>query len=332
MKKLLLIGIATFWLLSPLEMNSQNNKPATLSMSGNPVFEGWYADPEGIIYGDTYWIYPTWSDLYEKQTFFDCFSSKDLVNWTKHNSILDTTAVKWAKIAMWAPSVISKNNKYYLFFGANDVHPGEIGGIGVAISDRPEGPYKDLIGKPLINENVNGAQPIDQFVFKDDDNTYYMYYGGWGHCNMVKLNDDFTALVPFDDGELYKEVTPQNYTEGPFMFKKNGKYYFMWSEGGWGGPDYSVAYAIADSPFGPFNRIGKILEEDATVATSAGHHSIMHVPNSEDYYIVYHRRPLGDNARDHRVTCIDKMTFDEDRFINPVKITFDGVAARTINR
>lgn len=332
MKKLLLIGIATFWLLSPLEMNSQNNKPATLSMSGNPVFEGWYADPEGIIYGDTYWIYPTWSDLYEKQTFFDCFSSKDLVNWTKHNSILDTTAVKWAKIAMWAPSVISKNNKYYLFFGANDVHPGEIGGIGVAISDRPEGPYKDLIGKPLTNENVNGAQPIDQFVFKDDDNTYYMYYGGWGHCNMVKLNDDFTALVPFDDGELYKEVTPQNYTEGPFMFKKNGKYYFMWSEGGWGGPDYSVAYAIADSPFGPFNRIGKILEEDATVATSAGHHSIMHVPNSEDYYIVYHRRPLGDNARDHRVTCIDKMTFDEDGFINPVKITFDGVAARTINR
>lgn len=330
MKKLLLIGIATFWLLPPLEVNSQNNKPATLSMSGNPVFEGWYADPEGIIYGDTYWIYPTWSDLYEKQTFFDCFSSKDLVNWTKHNSILDTTAVKWAKIAMWAPSVISKNNKYYLFFGANDVHPGEIGGIGVAISDRPEGPYKDLIGKPLINENVNGAQPIDQFVFKDDDNTYYMYYGGWGHCNMVKLNDDFTALVPFDDGELYKEVTPQNYTEGPFMFKKNGKYYFMWSEGGWGGPDYSVAYAIADSPFGPFNRIGKILEEDATVATSAGHHSIMHVPNSEDYYIVYHRRPLGDNARDHRVTCIDSMTFDNNGFINPVKITFDGVKARKI--
>ena len=299
-------------------------------MSGNPVFEGWYADPEGIIYGDTYWIYPTWSDLYEKQTFFDCFSSKDLVNWTKHESVLDTAAVKWAKIAMWAPSVISKNNQYYLFFGANDVHPGEIGGIGVAISDRPEGPYKDLIGKPLINENVNGAQPIDQFVFKDDDNTYYMYYGGWGHCNMVKLNDDFTALVPFDDGEIYKEVTPQNYVEGPFMFKKNGKYYFMWSEGGWGGPDYSVAYAIADSPFGPFNRIGKILEEDATVATSAGHHSIMHVPNSEDYYIVYHRRPLGDKARDHRVTCIDKMTFDKDGFINPVKITFEGVKARKI--
>lgn len=187
--------------------------------SRNPVFQGWYADPEGIIYDDTYWIFPTWSDLYENQTFFDCFSSKDLVNWTKHASVLDTTAVKWAKKAMWAPSVIRKNGKYYIFFGANDVHEGEIGGIGVAVSDRPEGPYKDLLGKPLINEIVNGAQPIDQFVYNDNGH-YYMYYGGWGHCNVVQLNDDFTGLVPFEDGTVYKEVTPENYVEGPFMFKK----------------------------------------------------------------------------------------------------------------
>lgn len=300
--------------------------------SGNPVFEGWYADPEGIIYDDTYWIFPTWSDVYENQTFFDCFSSKDLVNWTKHSFVLDSSAVKWAKKAMWAPSIIRKDGKYYFFFGANDVHEGEIGGIGVAVSDRPDGPYKDLLGKPLINEIVNGAQPIDQFVFHDDDGSYYMYYGGWGHCNIVRLNDDFTGLVPFEDGTIYREVTPENYVEGPFMFKKNGKYYFMWSEGGWGGPDYSVAYAIADSPFGPFKRIAKILQQDPEVATSAGHHSVMHVPGSEDYYIVYHRRPLNDTARDHRVTCIDRMTFDENGFINPVKMTFEGVSARTIKK
>lgn len=300
--------------------------------SGNPVFEGWYADPEGIIYDDTYWIFPTWSDVYENQTFFDCFSSKDLVNWTKHSSVLDSSAVKWAKKAMWAPSIIRKDGKYYFFFGANDVHEGEIGGIGVAVSDRPDGPYKDLLGKPLINEIVNGAQPIDQFVFHDDDGSYYMYYGGWGHCNIVRLNDDFTGLVPFEDGTVYREVTPENYVEGPFMFKKNGKYYFMWSEGGWGGPDYSVAYAIADSPFGPFKRIAKILQQDPEVATSAGHHSVMHVPGSEDYYIVYHRRPLNDTARDHRVTCIDRMTFNENGFINPVKMTFEGVPARTIKK
>ena len=137
-------------------------------------------------------------------------------------------------------------------------------------------------------------------------------------------------MVPFEDGTMYKEITPENYVEGPFMLKKDGKYYFMWSEGGWGGPDYCVAYAIADSPFGPFNRIAKILEQDSTVATSAGHHSIMHVPNSEDYYIVYHRRPLNDTGRDHRATCIDKMSFDKNGYINPVKMTFEGVAERKI--
>jgi beta-xylosidase len=300
--------------------------------SGNPVFEGWYADPEGIIYDDTYWIYPTYSDNYEKQVYFDCFSSKDLVNWTKHSNIIDTTEVKWAKRAMWAPGVIRKDGRYYFFFAANDVHEGEIGGIGVAVGDRPEGPYKDLLGKPLINKIVNGAQPIDQFAFQDKDGTYYLYYGGWGHCNVVKLNDDFTGIVPFDNGEIYREVTPESYVEGPFMFIRNGKYYFMWSEGGWTGPDYSVAYAIADSPFGPFRRIGKILQQDPTVATGAGHHSVIHIPNTDEYYIVYHRHPLGDKIGNHRVTCIDKMTFDKDGFINPVKITFEGAGERKLEK
>jgi beta-xylosidase len=320
MKQKILFSLILFVFIS-----CSGNKNKEPLRSGNPVFEGWYADPEGIIYEDTYWIFPTWSDVYEKQTFFDGFSSKDLITWTKHRNILDTTEVKWAKRAMWAPSVISKNGNYYLFFGANDVHEGEIGGIGVAISDKPEGPYKDLLGKPLINEIINGAQPIDQFVFRDDDGTYYMYYGGWRHCNVVRLNDDFTSLVPFDDGEIYKEVTPENYVEGPFMFKRNGKYYFMWSEGGWGGPDYSVAYAIAESPLGPFQRIAKILQQDEQVATSAGHHSVMHLPGTNVFFIVYHRRPLGDKARDHRVTCIDRMTFDDDGFIRPVQMTFEGV-------
>ena len=114
------------------------------------------------------------------------------------------------------------------------------------------------------------------------------------------------------------------------MFKKDGKYYFMWSEGGWTGPDYCVAYAISDSPFGPFERIGKILQQDPEVGTGAGHHSVIHVPNTEDYYIVYHRHPLGDKDGNHRVTCIDRMTFDENGHINPVKITFEGVEAQTI--
>ncbi|MBD1431646.1 family 43 glycosylhydrolase [Sphingobacterium sp. DN00404] len=298
---------------------------SNVSAQQNPIFPGWYADPEGIVYDNTYWIFPTYSAPYEQQVLFDAFSSTDLVNWKKHPRIIDTSEVKWAHKAMWAPSIIEKGGKYYFFFAANDVHEGEIGGIGVSVADRPEGPYKDLLGKPLINDIVHGAQPIDQFVFKDKDGQYYMFYGGWRHCNVVKLSDDFKSLVPFDDGTIYKEVTPENYVEGPFMFIRDNKYYFMWSEGGWTGPDYKVAYAIADSPFGPFKRIATILEQDKDIATGAGHHSVIKIPNEDTYYIVYHRRPLDKTEAHERETCIERMTFDEQGYINPVKMTFEGV-------
>ena len=294
--------------------------------SGNPIFEGWYADPEVTVFNNRVWIYPTYSARYEKQIHFDAFSSDDLVHWKKHGRILDSSAIKWAKRAMWAPAVVEKNGKYFLFFGANDIqNDQEYGGIGVAVADQPAGPFKDHLQKPLIDKFYNGAQPIDQFVFKDTDGTHYIYYGGWGHCNIAKLNDSFTGFIPFEDGKTFKEVTPENYVEGPFMFIHNKKYYFMWSEGGWGNPDYCVAYAIADSPLGPFKRVGKILQQDPAVATSAGHHSILQLPGKDQWYIVYHRRPLGETHPDHRVTCIDKMEFDSNGLIKPVIITKEGV-------
>lgn len=300
--------------------------------AGNPVFPGWYADPEGAIFDRQYWIYPTYSAPYEQQVFFDAFSSKDLVNWTKHPHILDTQRVTWAKRAMWAPAIIKKDKRYFLFFGANDIQDPakETGGIGVAVSDKPGGPFKDYLGKPLIGELHNGAQPIDQFIFQDKDGQYYIIYGGWRHCNIARLNNDFTGLLPFDDGTVYKEITPDKYVEGPFMFIRNGKYYFMWSEGGWGGPDYSVAYGVADSPMGPFKRAGKILQQDAAVATGAGHHSVMHVKKGDKWFIVYHRRPLGETDANHRVTCIDEMHFGPDGTILPVKITNEGVKAHKL--
>ena len=263
--------------------------------------------------------------------FLDAFSSTDLVTWEKHNRILDTANVKWAKKAVWAPSIVKKGDKYFLFFGANDIqNDQEHGGIGIAVSDNPSGPFKDYLGKPLIDKFHNGAQPIDQFVFQDKDNQYYLLYGGWRHCNIAKLNNDFTGFIPFDDGTTFKEITPKGYVEGSFMFLKDGKYYFMWSEGGWTGPNYSVAYAIANSPFGPFERIGKILQQDTTVATGAGHHSVIHIPNTDKWYIVYHRRPLGETDGNHRVTCIDEMNFDEKGFIKPVKITKEGITRQPL--
>lgn len=294
--------------------------------SGNPLFPGWYADPEGVIFADKVWIYPTWSAPYDEQLFFDAFASPDLVTWTKHSRVLDASAVKWVRRAMWAPAIVHKEDRYYLFFAANDIQSNqESGGIGVAVADKPEGPFRDYLGKPLIDQFHNGAQPIDQFVFRDEDGQYYIYYGGWRHCNVARLQDDFTGLKPFADGTLFREITPQGYVEGPFMLRRNGKYYFMWSEGGWTGPDYSVAYAIADSPFGPFERIGKILQQDPAVATGAGHHSVIQLPGRDHCYIVYHRRPLGETDGNHRVTCMDRLEFDEQGFIKPVRITFAGV-------
>jgi beta-xylosidase len=299
--------------------------------SGNPIFPGWYADPEAIIFDKKYWIYPTYSDKYEKQVFFDAFSSSDLVTWKKHEKILDTADVKWAKRAVWAPSIIKKDKKYFLFFGANDIqNNNEYGGIGVAVADNPAGPFKDHLGKPLVDKFHNGAQPIDQFVFKDKDNQHYLIYGGWKHCNIAKLNGDFTGFIPFDDGTVFKEITPEGYVEGPFMFIKDGKYYFMWSEGGWTGPNYSVAYAIADSPFGPFKRLDKILQQDAKIATGAGHHSIIHVAKKDKWYIVYHRRPITETHGNHRATCIEELFFDQNGRIKPVVITNEGVKAQKI--
>ena len=345
-----------FLLVATVEPSFSQKKEKVL-YSGNPIFPGWYADPEAHIYNQEYWVYPTYSDSYKniseppdslsaiqkeaqkntinksylKQTFLDAFSSKDLVHWEKHPHVLDIKNVSWAAYAVWAPSITEKDGKYYLFFGANDIqNDKQPGGMGIAVADNPGGPFVDYLGKPLINKFYNGAQPIDPDVFRDTDGQYYLIYGGWRHCNIGKLNADFTGFVPFADGTLFKSITPDQYVEGPFMFVRNKKYYFMWSEGNWTGPDYSVAYAVGDSPFGPFKRVGKILQGDPKVATGAGHHSVLNIPGTDDWYIIYHRRPLGETDGNHREVCIDRMYFDKDGNILPVKITFQGVKERKL--
>ncbi len=324
----------------------------------NPIVAGWYADPEIRVFGDRYWIYPTYSDhgetpdvsehfsdkqtelrkqqmvrpSYSIQTFVNAFSSPDLVHWTKHDHVLDVENVEWAAYAVWAPSAIEKDGRYYLFFGANDIQSDDqLGGIGVAVGDSPAGPFKDAIGKPLIGQFHNGAQPIDQFVFRDDDGQHYLYYGGWGHCNVVRLGDDLTSIEPFPDGTMFKEITPPGYVEGSFVVKRKNVYYLMWSEGGWTGPDYSVAYAMGPSPTGPFKPMGKILSQDFKIARGAGHHSVVNVPGTDDWYIAYHRRPLGDDKGEHRQLAIDRMIFNADGTIAPVKMTNKGVEPRPLS-
>ncbi len=293
----------------------------TPKTSGNPVFPGWYADPEAHVYNGRYYIYPTYSDAYEKQTFFEAFSSPDLVHWHREGRILDFKDIPWStNRAAWAPTVIERNGTYFMYFSAGDG-----AGIGVATAKSPGGPFKDALGKPLIKEYINGAQPIDANAFLDDDGTAYLYYGGWKHANVVRLSRDMLRT----EGE-FKEITPQNYVEGPFMLKRKGIYYFMWSEGGWGDSSYGVAYAKATSPLGPFVRAGKILGTDPTIGKGAGHHSVFKVPGTEEYYISYHRRPLEETHPNRRVVCIDRLYFDRNGDIVPVKMTNAGVPAKPL--
>jgi len=322
--------------------------------SKNLAQQGWYADPEVRIFAGQYWIYPTSSSpesdnqhivfnplqqklrsghvvhqIYLLHTSLDAFSSPDLVHWTRHSRVLDIRDVPWAAYAIWAPTAIHLNGKYYLFFAANDIQKSDTfpGGIGIAVSDRPGGPFKDALGKPLIGEFHNGAQPIDPFVYQDDDGSIYLYYGGQGHCNVARLAPDLKSVIPMKDGSLYKEITPDHYVEGPFVIKRKGVYYFMWSEGDWGDSTYGVAYARSSSPTGPFERVGKILQTDPAVANGPGHHSVVQIPGTDEWYIVYHRHPLGTTGPNQRVMAIDKMYFESDGTIRPVKMTPDGPSA-----
>ena len=129
------------------------------------------------------------------------------------------------------------------FFGVSDIQgDNEKDRIEIAVSDSPAGPYKDLLGKPLINKFHNATQHINRSAFKDKNGQYYLFYGRRKYFNTAKLNDSFTGYIVFEDDSTLKEITP----EGPFVFLRNCKYYLMWSEGGWTDPDYSVAYAVAD--------------------------------------------------------------------------------------
>ena len=315
-----------------------NAPPGPSIPSGNPVLPGWRADPELHLFDAPdpadgrrrYYLYPTFSAPYEEQTFFEAWSSPDLVTWRNEGRILDFADVPWStNRAAWAPSMLHHGGRYFFYFSAGDG-----AGLGVAVSDSPIGPFADALGHPLVAEYHRGAQPIDAHAFTDDDGRAYLYWGGWGHALVAELGEDRTSLV----GEIH-EITPPHYVEGPFMLKRRGsrdvnpggEYVFMWSEGGWGDDTYAVAYGRADTPFGPFPREGVVLKGDppgpGCVGKSAGHHSVLRLPGDEERYVVaYHRRPPEETSAHHRVVCLDRLEFAPDGRILPVTITREGVA------
>ncbi|QYX75788.1 family 43 glycosylhydrolase [Streptomyces akebiae] len=309
------------------EVTGSDGKKRTWTVSAvvmkSPVLPGLNADPNVVRFGDTFYIYPT-TDGFEgwSGTQFKAYSSKDLVNWTDHGVILDLGPdVSWADSRAWAPAMEEKNGKYYFYFCAD-------ANIGVAVSDSPTGPFKDALGKPLLKAGDHTGQMIDPAVFTDDDGTSYLYWGN-GRAYVVPLNDD---MVSFDASKV-TNITPSGYNEGTFVIKRKGTYYFMWSENDTRDENYRVAYATGSSPTGPWTKQGVILEKDLSLGVKGpGHHSVVHVPNTDDWYIVYHRFAIPGGDGTHRETTIDKLEFDADGLLKKVVPTLESIDPVTIAR
>ena len=273
----------------------------------NPVLPGYYADPTGIIFGSTFYIYPTTDGIANwGATSFKAFSSSNLVDWTDRGVVLDLANVSWCHAQAWAPSVIQRGATYYMYFSA-------CGQTGVASSSSPTGPFSDIKGSAL-------ASQIDPMVFVDTDGSYYLY---WGQTTMKwgKLNADMKSF------SATGTVTAANFHEGSFVFKRNGLYYFMWSQNDTRSADYLVAYGTSTSPTGPVTNKGTILSKNTNLGILGTGHNSVFVTSSGQYYIVYHRFGIPGGDGTHREVCIDKLEFNADGTIKPVVVTLAGITS-----
>lgn len=322
-------------------ITDQWGKPAELGeLPNNPVLPGFHADPE-IIYSNLtgkYYIYsttdgqPGWGGWY-----YTAYSSSDLKNWTYEGIVLDLKSdqVSWADGNAWAPAIEEKKTKdgyrYYLYFSGN---PKDGGGkqIGVATADSPTGPFTDL-GHPMITESpTGGGQQIDVDVFTDPvSGKSYLYWGN-GYMAGAELNKDMVSIKK----KTLTVLTPEGgtlqdyaYREAPYVFYRNGLYYFMWSVDDTGSPNYHVAYGTSTSPLGPIkvatDPIVTIQNPEKEIYGPA-HNSVICKPGTDEWYIVYHRinkhyldKSLSPGT--HREVCIDRLKFNADGTIKRVELT-----------
>ena len=301
---------------------SQKNAPVI----SNPIFNGYLADPTIIKFGDTFFIYATIDPWGSKELAvletkdFKSFNQKH-INWPTK---MACTSNNSGNDMVWAPSVVKvRNGKYYMYVSVGNE-------IWAGVSDAPLGPWKNAKadGSPLINRfQLPGFHMIDAECFIDSDGQAYLYWGSglnWvnGHCFAVKLKKD---MITFD-GEP-KDISPPNYFEAPFMLKRNGMYYLMYSEGKAVDYTYKIRYSTANTPFGPWKE-GKnspILSTSADSSTyGPGHHTVFR-ENGQDY-ILYHRL-MYPQPKDITVRqlCIDSLNFDAEGNIK--RISPKGVAS-----
>lgn len=291
---------------------------ASIAGTNDPVLQGLFADPNVALFDKMFYIYPTTDGFADwGATSFSVFSSTNLVQWTNRGVVLNLpTDLKWATGHAWAPSVAQVGDTYYFYFTADNQ-------IGVATSKSPTGPFKDPLGKPLVANWQYGVMSIDPYVFVDDDGQRYLYFGNNG-IRVGKLNPDMVSFA-----STPTNIDPSGISgtiEGSAMFKRKGTYYLQWSEGDTRQPTYRVAYGSAQSPLGPFTRLAVILEQDTKLGIlCAGGSTVLSIPSRDEYYIVYHRFKIPGGDGTHRETCIDRLYFNGDGTIVPVKPTLDGL-------
>ncbi len=299
----------------------------------NPIVQTVYtADPAPLVHNGRVYLYTghdedgsTWFTMKEWRVW----SSADMVNWTDHGSPMSLATFRWASADAWAGQVVNRNGKFYWYVPVKNRATGRMA-IGVGVSTSPTGPFTDALGRPLVE---NGE--IDPTVFIDDDGQAYLY---WGNPNLwyVRLNADMTSFsgsptqIPLTTAgfgaRTGDSTRPTLYEEGPWVYKRNGLYYNVFaakccSE--------FIGYSTAPGPTGPWTYRGQILATEGS-HQGPGHHSLLQYPGKDDWYMVYHRRPLGETDANHRVTCIDKMYFNEKGLIKPIKITNEGVARKPL--
>lgn len=310
----------------------------------NPIVEGAFADPE-ILYSTKtkrYYLYPTTDGIEGWKNHDACvYSSADLREWKYEGVVFDLAKdCSWADDCLWAPCIIERKGKYYYYFTGNK-------SIGVAVSKSPVGPFKDALGKPLIDskpEGVKGGQVIDPDVFLDPQSGKYYLYWGNGFLACSELGADMTSIVSTKVLIDRKDKARYNYNEGTYVFYRNGLYYFMWSENDTRSATYRVRYLISEKPdafvrsdkseYGSADvpsyhavmpERGVVLSQDASRGIyGTGHHSILNKPGTDEWYIIYHRfrRPEaikeGWSAGYNREVCLDRLFFNADGTLQAV--------------
>lgn len=320
-----------------LRITEKWGKPAELgALPNNPVLPGFHADPEILYSNQTgkYYIYsttdgtPGWGGWY-----FTVFSSDDLTHWTDEGIMLNLKSeqVPWADGNAWAPCIEEVKQKdgsykYYFYYSGN---PKAGGGkqIGVAVADNPVGPFTDL-GHPIITDSpVGHGQQIDVDVFTDPvSGKRYLYWGN-GYMAGAELNKDMVSIKK----KTLTVLTPEGgtlqdyaYREAPYVFYRNGLYYFLWSVDDTGSPNYHVAYGTSESPLGPIkvaDRPVVLIQNPDKGIYGPAHNSVLNLPGTDEWRIVYHRINkwyLKNEPGVHREVCIDRMEFNPDGTIKPV--------------